>query len=362
MSMDSFWKHLPHPAVGLSAMDGVTDEGMRQITKAHGNPDFMITEFTSADGIVHGIAKLLRDFYYVPSERPIVAQIFGSDPESFRLCSIICCALGFDGIDVNMGCPAPSTVHRGGGAALINDPPLAKNIVRSVKQGVEEWVNGIALDDLGIDADFIKKVKIRIHDIYGSNEPSRQRIPVSVKTRIGFEKIVTEEWISHLLETEPEVITVHGRILTKYYSGPANWEEIAKAARLIHQTETLAFGNGDLILPELIVERVKESGVDGVWIARAAMGNPWIFKQYRQFIKKGTYDSVTTEERFSVAIEHAVLFEKLNATAFKDDPYPFLNMRKHLGWYIKGFPNAAQLRAKLFQANSIKDVQAILLG
>lgn len=362
MSMDSFWKHLPHPAVGLSAMDGVTDEGMRQITKAHGNPDFMVTEFTSADGIVHGITKLLRDFYYVPSERPIVAQIFGSDPESFRVCSIICCALGFDGIDINMGCPAPSTVHRGGGAALINDPRLAKKIVASVKQGVKEWVNGISVDDLGIDTDFMSKVKDRFQESNADTPRERQRIPVSVKTRIGFDKIVTEDWISHLLETEPAVITVHGRILTKYYSGPANWEEIAKAARLIHETSTLAFGNGDLVSPELIVERVEESGVDGVWIARAAMGNPWIFKQYRQFIEEGTYDDVTTEERFSVALEHCALFEKLNATAFKDDPYSFLNMRKHLGWYIKGFPNAAQLRAKLFQANSMEEVQAILLG
>ena len=181
-----------------------------------------------------------------------------------------------------------------------------------------------------------------------------------MKTRIGYDKPVVEEWIPHLLETEPAVITLHGRTLEQHYGGEANWTEIAKATELIHTTETLAFGNGDLTTPELIRKRVQESRVDGVWIGRAAMGNPWIFNQYQDFVAGRVVAEPTTEERFEIALKHAHIFEELNRTIFASDPLPFLNMRKHLGWYIKGFPNASEMRLKLFQTNSSEDVEAVL--
>lgn len=353
--MNTFWHKLPRPIIGLSAMDGVTDAAMREITAKYGKPDFMVTEFTSADGIIRGITRLLRDFYFTSNQRPIVAQIFGSDPEAFRKCAIICCFLGFDGIDINMGCPADSVAHKGGGAALIRNPELAQKLIKAVKQGVQEFVNGIELEDIDLSPEFIAAIMSQV-----VKPISRAELPVSVKTRIGYDKPVIEEWIPQLLEMEPAVITLHGRTLEQQYGGKADWEQIAKAAQIIHKTETLILGNGDLTTPEMIVERVRESGVDGAWIGRAAMGNPWIFSQYQDFVDGKGYIEPKTLERFDVAIEHAKLFEELNRTAFKNDPLPFLNIRKHLGWYIKGFPNASELRAKLFQTNSSEEVAAIL--
>lgn len=351
------WTDLPKPIIGLSAMDGVTDAAMREITKKYGNPDFMVTEFTSADGIVHGVQKLLRDFCYTANQRPIIAQLFGANPSTFYTASIICCYLGFDGIDINMGCPADSIAKKGGGASLIQNPKLAKEIVDAVHHGIADWANGIELHSLGLPSEFEDALQKRATNI---DHSVRQSVPISVKTRIGYDKPVTHEWVSHLLEMDLAVITLHGRTLEQHYSGTANWEEIAKGAALAHQTKTLLFGNGDLTKPEQIVERVKQTQVDGVWIGRAAMGNPWIFTQYRSYKETGIYDEPTIHERFRVALEHAQLFERLNKTEFTNDPYPFLNMRKHLGWYVKGFENATAVRAKLFQANTADDVENIL--
>lgn len=354
--MDSFWNTLPKPIVGLSAMDGVTDAAMREVTALVGKPDFMVTEFTSAEGVVRGITRILRDFYFTPNQRPIVAQIFGIDPESFRTCAVICCFLGFDGIDINMGCPADSIAHKGGGASLIRNPPLAKALIRAVQKGVQDFVNGIELEDLDLPPAFVDLIKERSQRV--SDE--RSELPVSVKTRIGYDKPVIEEWVPHLLETQPALITLHGRTLEQHYSGSANWEEIAKAAQIIHTTNTLIFGNGDLTTPEQIQQKIKESGVDGVWIGRASMGNPWIFQQYHDFVEGKEVYEVSTQERFKVALEHCEIFERLNKTVFVQDPIPFLNMRKHLGWYIKGFPNATDIRLKLFQTNSSQEVASIL--
>jgi tRNA-dihydrouridine synthase B len=361
--MSFSWKSLPRPIVGLSAMDGVSDAAMRQITREIGNPDFMVTEFTSADGLAYGVSKLLRDFYYTPLQRPIIAQIFGANPEKFYIAAVISCALGFDGIDINMGCPADSIAKKGGGASLILNPNLAKDIVRHVQRGVTDWTNGIQLQDIGLTKEFLKLLETRIESNTQDLKPNtRSPLPVSVKTRIGYEKPVTIEWVSHLLETEPAVITLHGRTLEQHYGGEANWEEIGKAAEFVHDQSdrTLLFGNGDLTTPESIVSHIKDYSVDGVWIGRAAMGNPWIFKQYQDFVNTGSYAEPTTAERFEVAIRHAQIFEELNNTVFAADPYPFLNMRKHLGWYVKGFPNASEVRQKLFQTNSAEEVEALL--
>ena len=326
------WNNLPKPIVGLSAMDGVTDAAMRHITKVHGNPDFMVTEFTSAEGLARGISKLMRDLYFTPIQHPIIAQIFGSNPDAFYTAARICCDLGFDGIDINMGCPANSAVSRGGGAALIKTPELAKKIINQVKKATSDWCN----------------------------ETGGNILPVSVKTRTGYDKPVTEEWIKHLLETEPAVITLHGRTLEQHYGGEADWEEIGKAVNLVKPTNTLLFGNGDLKSGADILSRINQYSVDGVWVGRAAMGYPWIFESWRQVRSGNPELEIDFKTKCSVALEHVRLFEELNKTAFLEDPLPFLNLRKHLGWYVRGAPNAAELRAKLFQTHSIEEIEQIL--
>lgn len=346
--MESFWHKLERPIVGLAAMDGVTDASMREITAIHGHPDFMVTEFTSADGIIRGVTRILRDFYFTKKQRPIVAQIFGANPEAFRKTAIICCYLGFDGIDLNMGCPAESVTQKGGGAALINTPKLAQELISAVKQGISEYINGITLESLDLSPEFIALILKRAE----LNQRGNTRIApaISVKTRLGYDKPVIHEWIGNLLEMDLDVITLHGRTLNQHYGGQANWEKIAEAAQMVHQTKTLIFGNGDLQTHAQIYEQIKKYGVDGAWIGRAAMGNPWIF----------TGHEPSKEERFAVALEHAHIFEEFNRTVYSDDPLPFLNMRKHLGWYIKGFPDASTLRLKLFQTNNSEEVAWIL--
>src|SRR3989344_7862531 len=171
---NNFWKLLKKPIIGLAPMDGVTDAAMRFIVNKYGNPDVMFTEFTNVEGIRHAVKtnkwspehRLARNFKYDESQRPIVAQIFGKDPESFRVAAKLMVELGFDGVDINMGCPAKNVSEHGSGAALIGQPDLAGEIIKAVQQGVSE---SASQREIGTE------------------------IPVSVKTRIGVDTPVTEK-------------------------------------------------------------------------------------------------------------------------------------------------------------------------
>ena len=143
----TFWETLPRPIIGLSPMNGVTDHAFRHIQKKHGNPMLLYTEFTSVDGICAGASALLKDFLYDESQRPIIAQIYGRTPGNFHQTAMLLCQLGFDGIDINMGCPSRSIAHSGSGAGLIRTPSLAQEIVRATRRGVQDWLNGATVRD-----------------------------------------------------------------------------------------------------------------------------------------------------------------------------------------------------------------------
>ncbi len=340
--MANFWHTLPAGFIGLSPMDGVTDCAFRTISKKHGNPDVMYTEFTSVEGIAHGATRLLRDFLYEETQRPIIAQVFGHTPRDFYTSTIVVCELGFDAIDINMGCPMKNIASQGSGAALIRTPKLAQEIIRSVQQAVIDWSNGKTLDDIDL-TDEMKSVLSQRKVSRQDKEP----LPVSVKTRIGYDNPVIEEWIPNLLEMKPVAIAIHGRTLKQAYSGQAQWEFIGKAVELAKDSDTLMIGNGDVKSVAHARERIRDYGVDGVLIGREAFGNPWIFKE----------KIPTASERFSVAIEHVELYEKLHShEAF----YQFIPMRKHLGWYIKDMPRAAEIRQQLFSSHTAEEVLHIL--
>lgn len=342
-----FWKKLKKPIIALSPMDGVTDAPFRVITAKYGKPDVMITEFTSVEGICAGATKTLNAFLYDESERPVVAQLFGSTPEAFYKAAFVLCELGFDGIDINMGCPAKSIASKGAGASLILTPELAKEIIRKTRQGCTEWADGKTMEEAGVHENIIAWV-----NQYRSTMPentigkphAKNPLPVSVKTRVGYDQITIEEWVKHLLETEPVNISIHGRTLKQMYSGKADWEAIARAATIIHQTETTVLGNGDILNIAQAHEHIKKYGVDGVLIGRAAFGNPWVFKD-----KEGT-----VEERLEIAREHATLHQRIFGEHY------FMPMRKHLSWYCKGFAGAAEIRQKLMTAKNASDVENIL--
>lgn len=359
----TFWHEIYPPILGLSPMDGVTDAPYRLITAKHGRPDLHMTEFTNVEGLARGAVLMLDDFLYSEVERPVIAQVYGSEVQSFYKIALIVCELGFDGIDINMGCPAKKVARRGCGAGLIKTPDLARQIIRAVKQGVTDWVNGKNIEDLNLKTKMLRRVREMNQGRIGEEKTAtRKALPVSVKTRLGYDSIVIEDWVKHLLEEEPVAISIHGRTLKQMYSGEADWEAIGRAAEIIHQTQTLVLGNGDLTTPEQIVDRVRQTGVDGVLLGRGALGNPWIFSHKEKIKEKVAQGKTWQEElhpieierRFEVLMEHAKAFERIKGQK------RFSAMRKHFGWYCKGMPQAAALRNRMCQTSSAREVEKVL--
>jgi len=228
MSAHSFWNNLPQPIVGLAPMDGVTDASFRYITARHGRPDLSFTEFTPIERIVSGHDSELTDLRYSEIERPVIAQVFGTNPEAFYRTAHLICELGFDGIDINMGCPSKNIAKTGAGAGLIRTPERACEILRSTRQGILDWASGQEIGRIGLPASVIESVlraKARWfgHTADSAVEVSRRTIPVSVKTRLGYDQVVINDWVPSLLSESPAAITLHGRTLAQYYRGEADW-------------------------------------------------------------------------------------------------------------------------------------------
>jgi nifR3 family TIM-barrel protein len=357
MAPVSFWHHIPQPIIGLSPMDGVTDPAFRFIVARHGKPDVQVTEFVNVDEICHGGQAAWQQLQYAEIERPIVAQIYGADPDTFYQVAYVVCELGFDGVDINMGCPSKNVSARGCGAALIRNPPLAREIIRAVYAGVTDWAAGHRIESIGLRPKVVERVLALTLRRDGSC--LRKPVPVSVKTRLGYDAVVIEDWVSILLEEQPEVISIHGRTLAQMYRGRADWDAIARAAKLIRETSTLVLGNGDVESVQDLVARVRETQVHGVLIGRGALGNPWIFRAKEWAKGEGGGEGeclheVPLPERFQVALEHARYFESLGGAP------RFAAMRKHLGWYCTGFFKAAEVRSQMFRATSSQDVERIL--
>ncbi len=335
----SFWNTLSQPIIGLAPMDGVTDAAFRYICDKYGHPSILITEFTSVEGIAHGVAKLLYSFIYHKTETPTIAQIFGSNPDAFYKTAIVLCEMGFDGIDINMGCPDKNVAKQGGGAALILKPDLAKEIIRKTKQGIADWSEGRTMKDAGLADSIIEFVQHfqKQWDIH----PEKHILPVSVKTRIGYDAIVTESWIATLLEEQPANITVHGRTLKQLYSGTANWEELGKAAEIVRKTDTLILGNGDIKTIEDAKEKIKRYHTHGALIGRSTFGNPWVFIN----------EQTSLAQKMTVALEQCQAFMKYTPEL------NFLMLRKHLAWYCKGYNDATGMRAKLMSTTNIQEAE-----
>ncbi len=357
----NFWLELPRPIIGLAPMDGVTDAAFRGIVAVQGAPDVTITEFTSVVDVCRGPEHRLRSLLYHESERPVVAQLYGKDPDTFYQAAMVVCALGFDGLDINMGCPSRTVASSGSGAGLIRTPELARAIIRATRQGILDWAGGRSLADAGVK--IVRQEQIAAMNAHRRpGEPSNRRIiPLSVKTRIGYDRDIVESWIGLLLEESPAVISVHGRTLEQMYRGAADWTAIERAARLARGTTTLVLGNGDVTTPAEIVRRVDTHAVDGVLVGRGVLGAPWFFMRkdaIRAAVTAATpppdLSTPSLSERFRVMLEHARLFE----SCFGGDRFP--HIRKHLGWYCKGFPGAAAMRGRMVQAVSSGDVARIV--
>ena len=295
-------------------MADVTDYAFRNIINKYGKPDVLWTEFVSADGLAHPQArpKLMIDLKYDKSEHPIIAQIFGSNPENIKTASALCRELDFDGIDINMGCPDKSVEKQGAGASMIKDLEKAKLVIESARNGAGE-------------------------------------IPVSVKTRIGYNKNEIDTWIRGLLELKLPVLTVHLRTRKEMSDVPAHWELMPSIIKLRNEIspETLIIGNGDVVDINDAKKKSEETGCDGVMLGRAIFGNPWLFSN------KNALSSVS--DKLKVMLEHTKLFED-TFSGIKN----FAIMKKHYKAYVNGFDGAKELRIKLMETNSYNEVKNIV--
>ncbi len=363
----NFWAALPQPILGLAPMDGVTDAAFRRVVASQGRPDITFTEFTNVNEICRGPDHLLSSLIYSEAERPIVAQLYGKDPEQFYRAAQVVCELGFDGLDINMGCPSKSVAASGSGAALIKTPDLAHAILRAARQGLEDWAGGQSIHSQGFKSSRIEFIHTLNYNRCGVPVVPRRLLPLSIKTRLGFDCVVVERWVEHLLEVRPAAITVHGRTLQQMYRGAADWSAIAEAAKLARGTETLMLGNGDVGTLVDAVRRAAESHVQGVLVGRGTLGSPWFFREKERARQAFTEQQdlttipvtaweppVSLSHRMQVMLDHARQYE---AIAGLDC---FRSIRKHLGWYCKGFPHAAAMRAKMFGVSTVQDVERIV--
>jgi len=328
--------------IGLSPMDGITDEAFRLVQIQIAKPDLIFTEFVSAEGISRGGIKLYDTLLFSSEEQPIIGQLFGKDPESFYKSAIILCELGFNGVDINMGCPAKTVTQHGSGAALIDKPDLAVEIIKSVRQGIDDWFSDkIKITDIGLNKktlDIIKRNKK-----YSKLKKNNIKPTISVKTRLGNTHPITETWIPVLLAQDLDFLTIHGRTLKQAYAGVADWEEIKKVVDLAKNTNTKIFGNGDIQIRQQGIEYCHKYGVDGVLIGRAAGGNPWCFS-----------DRIATpKEKFSAMLLHAQIFSQVFPNRCFDC------LRKHFLLYTTNFPDAKSLRMKLVRLNSVKELLSL---
>jgi|SRR3989344_3085853 len=321
----NFWAKIKKPILYLAPMADVTDVSFRHIISKYSDiPHITYTEFVSADGLVRapeeGRKKLLKDLEYSEIERPIVAQFFSGKPEMMEKAARLAVELGFDGVDINMGCPDKSIEKQGAGAALMKTPKLAREIIAAAKIGAGD-------------------------------------LPVSLKTRLGYNKDELETWLPELLAENPAAITIHARTRKEMSKVPARWERVERAVEIRNITpqpplnlrggaeKTLIIGNGDVEDIDDAYKKAEETGCDGVMLGRAIFGNPFLFSN----------DIPTPREKLKVLVEHTKLFEeKLGGVK------SFSIMKKHFKAYLKDIENSKNLREKMMEANNASEVERLV--
>jgi len=335
--MQNFWSELPKPFFALAPLEDVTDAAFRRIIAMKGKPDVTFCEFTSADGLVlaneNGQKKLRRKLLFSDIERPVVAQFFTAYPEHMEKAAAIAAEMGFDGVDINMGCPDRAVEKGRCGAAMIKDPALAREIIRAAKRG---WLDGSNKSEKP------QGVALRI-------------LPVSVKTRLGYNTDQLGEWLPELLAEEPAAITIHARTRREMSAVPARWDRVRRGVEIRNElgSRTFIIGNGDLEDIDDAREKVASSGADGAMLGRAIFGNPWLFVNLRKLASKEK--EPTPKERMEALAEHIKLFDELLA-----DVQPFAVMKKHFKSYISGWDGAKELRIELMGAQAAPEATEIL--
>src|ERR1700719_15247 len=298
------------PAAVLAPMAGVTDTLFRRVIRGLGSCGLLMTEFTSSEGITRSAAKTLRYLYFQEDEHPITAQLFGANPEVMARAAKMVEDLGYDAVDINLGCPAKKVV-KCGGSGLLRDLELLGEIFRSVRAAV--------------------------------------RIPLTVKLRAGWDEnsIVAVE-VAKLAESQGvEAVAGHPRTRQQSYSGQADWKIIAAVKQAV---KIPVIGNGDIQKPEDAERIVQETGCDAVMIGRAAATNPWIFSQMAEFRSAGSYSQPTDGDR------HQLLSRYYKEIKLADQPDAVGKMKQFACWFTHGIGNGSELRRRVHEARTPGEV------
>ena len=318
------WQQLSQPFFALAPMEGGTDTVFRQIVNSCGRPDVAFTEFTNCEGILSkGKEEVGKRLLFEKDEKPLIAQIWGSKPESFYQVAQLLVKMGFDGIDINMGCPEKNVVAHGCCSALIQNQDLASKIIQATRDGAG-------------------------------------KLPVSVKTRIGFKSINTKEWIGFLLKQNLDALTVHFRTQKEMSLVPAHWEEAEVVSKLRDQIskKTVIVGNGDVTSKAQGRRLAQKYGLDGIMIGRGVFQNPYVFDETVR------YESQTVDERIRLLKSHIDLFEntwkEVHLLSERGYWKSFPPLKRYFKIYISGFEGAAELRESLMKTQNVEEAKLVL--
>jgi tRNA-dihydrouridine synthase B len=298
------------PATLLAPMAGVTDTVFRRVIRGLGGCGLIMTEFTSADGVTRSAAKTLRYLYYDEDEHPIAAQLFGANPDVMASAAALVEDLGFDQLDINLGCPAKKVV-KCGGSGLLRDLRQLEGVLRAVRAAV--------------------------------------KVPLTIKMRSGWDEasIVAVEVARMAEGVGVEAVAVHPRTRLQGYSGQADWSLIA---RVKQEVKIPVIGNGDIRAPEDAARMVAETGCDAVMIGRTAATNPWIFRQMEQYFSTGRYDEPSEADRYRLLSGY---FRSLIAA---DLPDAIGKMKQFACWFTHGVRNGAELRHQVHSSRTPAEV------
>jgi nifR3 family TIM-barrel protein len=313
--MKNFWQTVEKPIFILAPMEDVTDTVLRQIIARCGKPAVFFTEFTNVEGMFSkGERQVTQRLRYTEAERPLVAQIWGTRPENFFKAAKKLIDMGFDGIDLNMGCPASGVLQKGACSGLINNRPLAKEIIDATRAGADGY------------------------------------IPVSVKTRLGY-RAIDFDWIRFVLAQQPSALTVHARTVSEMSKVPAHWDKLKTVVDIRNEMNSTApiIGNGDVKSLNEAKQKVAETGVDGVMIGRGIFDNPYLFSGTT------TLSDRTPEEKMHLLLEHMRLWIDT-----WEDTRHFPILRKFFKVYASGFPGAQELRIQLMETQNPEETARIV--
>lgn len=316
--MENFWQKINKPILALAPMAGITDSAFRQICKKYG-ADVVYSEMISVAGLHYNSAKTVELLEFNKKEQPVVFQLFGKEPEYFAQAAQLIEKKGGAGVDLNFGCPALKIYKYGGGVKLMRDLDLCYDIIKNTCKAV--------------------------------------KIPVSIKIRTSINKLNSQqkvratELIRKIKDLPVAAVMIHGRSYEQGFSGEVNYRMIKKVKK---DFSGIVLGNGGIYSPEDAEIMLDKTEVDGIGLAQGVWGKPWLFQQIKDYLMYFEYFDPEIDQIKKIAIEQAKLNYKLKGKQ------GILEMRKHLGWYFKGFSGAKELRQQLVQVKTIKQIKNIL--